>query len=132
MAFTGPRVDLMLRHHLGGERWHGRGIGVVFNSAAIEAQIQDVESWVKAAIIHEISHAIAGGWALTRHLERDDYSKERVDELTADVAEFASKVSWWSDDEGDVSAGEFLAHDDRWIRCVIHLSFRASIFRPEM
>jgi hypothetical protein len=124
-AMTGPRVDLMLKEHLG-ERYAGRGIAVVFNTLFIEAFWQDIWAWLKPAIIHELSHAIADGWAFSRDRERDDYPPEKVANLTKSTADFAAAGPWWEDHEdGLATYTEFLSHNDRWIRCACHLATRA-------
>ena len=125
MAMTSPRLDLMLKDHVG-ERWAGRGIAVLFNTPLIEACYLDVQAWIRPAIVHEVSHALADGWGLQRHLESDDYPGDQVAALVGTVVEHTSRSTWW-EDEGGITCLEFLAHDDRWLRCCCHLATRAGL-----
>jgi hypothetical protein len=129
-AMTGPHLDLALKSLIA-DGWRGRGVAVVVNSTLAEEYF----CWPGVAelfligrlILHEAGHAVAEGWALTRAAERDDHPPEALT-LLEKITKAGTEINWYDDlDTGGDTGREFLAHDDRWLRCCCHLAARAGV-----
>jgi hypothetical protein len=141
LSMTGQSVDLSIKPLIT-DRWRGRGVGIIVNTALCDDIFWSgmrEETIIAKVIVHEIVHGLAGGWALTRTAERDDYSPLDLAVLEK-LSEVVNRGTWFRDeDTGGNTVREFLSHDDRFLRCGIHLAHRLGVepgyvigFSPEL
>ena len=116
-AFMAPNLDLMLRDILA-DQWRGRGLAIVFDAKQFTGA-----TVFFGTILHELAHDLADGGQAAR-LE-PELPPAKVERITAATKEHIS-TPYWEDAEG-ITCSEFVGHDDRWIRCCVHLSVCAGL-----
>jgi len=122
-GFTSPSCDLLLREGLG-NRYRGRGLGIVLNTAAFERERgdQDLQADFAAAVaVHEAGHALAEGWATADREETDATYQEHIHRV---IPQAAAKMATLEEYVPAVAKKERLHHGPDWLRVVLHMRRR--------
>ena len=125
-AFTHPNLDWWLKDHLG-DRWRGRGIAAIVNDTpgglASEVPAAMLPDRVACTAVHEVGHAAADGWGLTRAAAGEPHEEEKAKARI--MVPVAAKVvaDRQPQSDGEIVRG-FTTHGARWIRATLHLRRR--------
>ncbi len=98
-----------------------RGVAIVFDAKQFTGA-----TVFFGTILHELAHDLADGGQAAR-LE-PELPPAKVERITAATKEHIA-TPYWEDAEG-ITCAEFVGHDERWIRCCIHLSVRRLVAFP--
>jgi hypothetical protein len=129
-GFTGSRLDLILKDRLG-TRWRGRGPAIVMNDFDPEGtQLPDHNLFDIA--LHELGHILEIGWLL-------EYRQGDLLDGQSIATGFLASLRWDPRDGAERGPDrptrafeaefDFTIHGPAWIRCALHLHWRAAQLR---